>query len=292
MSSLLCRPLYHHLFPNRRIHSHITSPPLLNSIPFISLSKVTQMTSNSKPVESKCLLSGLAPLEAILLDIDGTLCDSDPIHYYVFREMLQEIGFNNGVPITEEFFIEKISGKHNSDIGGALFPDWDHERAMKFMDDKEAMFRRLIPQQLEAVNGLHKLCKWIEDRGLKRAAVTNSPRANAELMISILGLTDFFQTLIVGSECDRAKPFPDPYLKALELVKASPEHTFVFEDSASGIRAGVAAGMPVIGLTTRNPENLLKDAGACLLIKDFEDPELWTILEELDRSSKERRTDA
>lgn len=117
---------------------------------------------------SKCPFSKLAPLEAILFDIDGTLCDSDPIHYYAFREMLQEvwlldeyyfggnrrafcsdnksnlvqIGFNNGVPITEEFFVEKISGKFNEDIGRALFPDGDHERAAKFMDDKEAMFRR------------------------------------------------------------------------------------------------------------------------------------------------------
>lgn len=34
----------------------------------------------------------LAPLEAVLFDIDGTLCDSDPLHYYAFREMLQEVG--------------------------------------------------------------------------------------------------------------------------------------------------------------------------------------------------------
>lgn len=88
---------------------------------------------------------------------------------------------------------------------------------------------RLASEQLKAVDGLHKLCKWIEERGLKRAAVTNAPRANAELMISILGLTDFFQFLVVGSECERAKPFPDPYLEALNFLKASPNHTFVFE---------------------------------------------------------------
>lgn len=82
---------------------------------------------------------------------------------------------------------------------------------------------------MKAVNGLHKLCKWIEDHGIKRAAVTNAPRPNAELMISLLGLTDFFQLVVVGSECERAKPFPDPYLKALEVLNLSREHTFVFE---------------------------------------------------------------
>lgn len=38
-------------------------------------------------------LASVAPLEAILFDIDGTLADSDPIHYYAFREMLQEVFF-------------------------------------------------------------------------------------------------------------------------------------------------------------------------------------------------------
>ncbi|KAJ1693532.1 hypothetical protein LUZ63_010230 [Rhynchospora breviuscula] len=234
--------------------------------------------------ESMEAFSKLAPVEAVLFDLDGTICDSDPIHYYAFREMLQEVGFNNGEPITEEFFSEYISGKHNPDIGNFLFPDWDHNKYMKFMDDKEALFRSLAKDQLEPVNGLHKLCKWIEDQGLKRAAVTNAPRANAELMISKLGLADFFQFLVIGSECERAKPFPDPYLKGLELLGASPDHAFVFEDSASGIRAGVAAGMPVVGLITRNPEQVLKDAGGSLLIQDYEDLNLWNMLHELEPS--------
>ncbi|TVU31610.1 hypothetical protein EJB05_23305 [Eragrostis curvula] len=241
-------------------------------------------------------LSKVAPLEAILFDIDGTLCDSDPIHFLAFRDLLQQlavsdarivvagvfqVGFNDGVPITEEFYSAKISGGHNDDLARALFPDMDFEKAMKFMDDKEALFRKLAVGQLQAVDGLHDLCRWIEGHNLKRAAVTNAPRANAEFMLSQLGLTDFFPVLVIGSECARAKPFPDPYLKGLELIGASPQHTIIFEDSASGVRAGVAAGMPVVGLTTRNPEKVLSDAGARLLIKDFGDPKLLSVLEEI-----------
>ncbi|KAF3449504.1 hypothetical protein FNV43_RR10232 [Rhamnella rubrinervis] len=188
-------------------------------------------------MESFCKspLLGLAPLEAVLFDVDGTLCDSDPIHHYAFREMLQEIGFNGGVPITEEFFIENIAGRHNDDIARRLFPD-DIPRGLKFAEDKEAMFRRLVKEQLKPIDGLYRLKKWIEDRGLKRAAVTNAPRPNADLM-----------------------------------------------DSVSGIKAGVAAGMPVIGLATRNPENVLVEAKPTFLIKDYNDPKLWEALEELDK---------
>ncbi|KAK9121573.1 hypothetical protein Syun_019190 [Stephania yunnanensis] len=237
--------------------------------------------SNSH-AEERCSLSEISPLEAILFDVDGTLCDSDPIHFDVFREMLPEFGFNGGVPITEEFYVENIAGKHNDEMCSILFPNWDHERAHKFAEEKEARFRKLAPERLVPVDGLYKLRKWIEDRGLKRGAVTNAPRPNTELMISHLGLSDFFQTVVLGSECERAKPFPDPYLKGLQELKASPSHTLVFEDSASGIKAGVAAGLPVIGITTRNPPHTLLEAGATFLIKDYYDPKLWKALEELE----------
>lgn len=87
----------------------------------------------------------------------------------------------------------------------------------------------MAKEQIKPINGLDKLTKWIKDRGLRRAAVTNAPRENAEMMISLLGLSDFFEYVIIGSDCERAKPFPEPYLKALELLKVSKDHTFICE---------------------------------------------------------------
>lgn len=56
----------------------------------------------------------------------------------------------------------------------------------------------MAKDKLKPVNGLYKLKKWVEDRGLKRAAVTNAPRENAELMISALGLSEFFEYVVLG----------------------------------------------------------------------------------------------
>ncbi|XP_052208957.1 haloacid dehalogenase-like hydrolase domain-containing protein Sgpp [Diospyros lotus] len=242
------------------------------------------ISSGENSSDSTSPLARLAPLEAILFDVDGTLCDSDPFHYQAYCELLPQIGFNDGKPITEEYYIKYISGKHNEDMATFFFPD-DHQRGLKLTEDKEALFRRLAKDKLKPVKGLYKLKKWVEDHGLKRAAVTNAPRENAELMISTLGLSDFFDVVILGSECEHAKPFPDPYLKALDVLKVSKDHTFIFEDSVSGIKAGVAAGMPVVGLTTGNPEHLLMEAKPAFLIKDFEDPKLWAALNELDRKA-------
>lgn len=88
---------------------------------------------------------------------------------------------------------------------------------------------RLAAEQLEPAKGLHKVLKWIEEHGLKRAAVTSAPRPNAELLISMLGLSDFFEIVVLGDECERQKPFPDSYLKALQALGVSDKHTFVFE---------------------------------------------------------------
>lgn len=267
------RPLLRNLSAKSRAFSpRITDPLHYYSNPLL------QSTDSS--------LGSIAPLEAILFDIDGTLCDSDPIHFYSWREMLQEVGFNGGEPITEEFYVKDMSGKHNEQLFPLLFPNWDNERAMKFVDDKETMFRRLAVEHLKPVAGLDKLCKWVEDRGLKRAAVTNAPRTNAELMLSIIGLGEFFEHLIIGIECERAKPFPDPYLKALQDLGVSSARAIIFEDSVSGIKSGVAAAMPVVGLSTRNPENLLSDAGASIVIKDFADSKLWTALETLEKKTE------
>jgi beta-phosphoglucomutase-like phosphatase (HAD superfamily) len=69
----------------------------------------------------------------------------------------------------------------------------------------------------------------VKKRGFRRAAVTNAPRPNAEQMIAAVGLTDFFEYLVIGNECERPKPFPDPYLKALKHFKVSAENAFAFE---------------------------------------------------------------
>ncbi|KAK8614186.1 hypothetical protein V6N13_122557 [Hibiscus sabdariffa] len=241
------------------------------------------MAAGESSVQSNKSTPDLAPLEAVLFDIDGTLCDSDPLHCIAFCEMFSEIGME--VP-DDEFVSKNIAGKHSDDIAAALFPD-DLPKGVKFLEDVEAKFRRLASENLPPIKGLYKLTKWIEDRGLKRAAVTNAPRQNAELMISKLGLQDFFDLVIAGSDCERAKPYPDPYLKALQLLNVSNNHTLVCEDSLPGIKAGVAAGMPVVGLTTTYPENLLREANPTILIKDYEDPKLWDYLEQLDREREE-----
>ncbi|CAM8991061.1 unnamed protein product [Rhodiola kirilowii] len=243
---------------------------------------------NLSPV-CKCSLISKAPVDAIFFDIDGTMIDSDLLHFRAFQELLLEVGYNGGVPIDEEFYVRDVCGKHNDLLGQFLFPQWDARKSTQFLANKEELFKKMAVKELKIVAGLDRMFKWIKDRGLKHAAVTNAPRPSAEFLLSRTGLGDKFETVVIGIEWGRPKPFPDPYLKALELLRVSNKRAFVFEDSIAGIKAGVAAGLPVVAVAIRNPPELLEEAGAVMTIRDYNDPKLWKALAELDKIAAEAK---
>lgn len=66
-----------------------------------------------------------------------------------------------------------------------------------------------------------------------------------------------------GDECEKGKPHPEPYLEGMKRVSATPDECVVFEDSPSGIKAAVAAGVKlIVGITTSHSEEALKSFGA------------------------------
>ena len=161
-----------------------------------------------------------ARLVAVLFDIDGTLFNSDSIHLSVFQELLAQEGFDEGRKISEDFFMERISGRSNQMITSDLFPSWDENERTAFVERKEARFRQQAAERLAslATPGLQRLLDTLQSEGVACSAVTNAPRANAELMLGAIGRQSFFRPLIIGDECSAAKPHPEPYLAAMRAL--------------------------------------------------------------------------
>jgi HAD superfamily hydrolase (TIGR01509 family) len=88
--------------------------------------------------------------------------------------------------------------------------------------------------KLQRMPGLTAFLQWLDSRQLRRAAVTNAPRDNTLMMLWALGLGDYFEAVVLGEECERAKPHPDPYLKGLQLLGLQPHEVIVIEDSPAG----------------------------------------------------------
>lgn len=99
-------------------------------------------------------------------------------------------------------------------------------------------------------------------------------------MLSSLGLTSFFEALVIGAECERAKPHPEPYLRGLAALGVSAADAIAFEDSPSGMAAAVAAGLPTFGLLTSQTREALDAAGAVACCADFRDAAIWATLGE------------
>lgn len=213
-------------------------------------------------------------LAAILFDLDGTLVNTDPIHYKVWQEILRDYGLE----IDEAFYKARISGRLNPVIIRDILPQLSLEEGQQFAEEKEARFRELAPS-LTPLPGLPEMLAWTDERGLKRAVVTNAPRKNAHFMLKVLGLTDTFATIVLAEEAEAGKPDPAPYHLALRYLDITPESTIAFEDSPSGIRSAVGAGICTIGIaSTHNPDNLC-EVGAEMAVPDFTSKLLWEWLE-------------
>jgi HAD superfamily hydrolase (TIGR01509 family) len=110
-------------------------------------------------------------------------------------------------------------------------------------------------------------------RRIPKAIASNAEPANVDFLLDRAGLRPYFDIIVDGHQVERPKPYPDISLRAAELLGAAPAECVVFEDSYSGVEAGVAAGMAVIGVTTTHA-NL---PGTRLTIDNFTsgDLEAW-----------------
>jgi HAD superfamily hydrolase (TIGR01509 family) len=209
-------------------------------------------------------------LKALLFDLDGTLANTDPIHRVIWQEVLKPHGYE----VDEAFYQQRISGRLNEDIVRDLLPQLYPDQEPQFSANKEARFRELAGQQLHPVAGLMPLLQWGQQQRLAMAVVTNAPRANAEFMLQTLGLADTFRPVILAGELPQGKPHPLPYQEALRQLGLQPEEAVVFEDSASGIRSAVGAGITTIGMATTHAPETLYQVGAALVVPDFTDERL------------------
>ena len=212
-------------------------------------------------------------LKAILFDLDGTLADTDSIHFAVWQDILVRFDLD----IDRAFYRQRISGRTNSKIIKDIIPQLSLEEAWKLATEKEETYRR-IANSLLPTPGLDRLVNLIESASIKKAVVTNAPEDNAIYMLKILRLTSTFPTVIMAKDAPPGKPDPAPYQLALSRLGVKSKDAIAFEDSAAGIRSAVGAGIYTIGITSSHPATNLLDAGASMAVKDFNDKQLWKLL--------------
>ena len=210
---------------------------------------------------------------ALLFDLDGTLLHSDHLHEEVFRMLFAE----RGKPFPPGFYMDQIHGRLNVDIFRDLLPEEADPEALS--REKEARFRDMLPENVPPMPGLGAVLDQARAQGVRMAVVTNAMRLNANAMLAAIGATEYFDAIIIGEECQRGKPHPEPYLTAMEALGASPETSIAFEDSPSGLQSARASGAFTVGVRSSLDASALIEAGAQATISDFTDPSLQVHLQ-------------
>jgi beta-phosphoglucomutase len=203
---------------------------------------------------------------ALIFDMDGVIVDSNPVH----RDAWEVYNRRLGIATTEEMQ-QRMYGKRNDQIiRGYMGEHLSDAEVFAHGAAKERLYRELIGPKLDAsiVPGLREfLARY---RGLPMAVASNAEPENLTFVIQAAGLASFFRVAVDGHQVSRPKPAPDVFLKAAEFLAVEPKHCIVFEDSYSGVQAGVAAGMRVVGLRTTHHEL----PGTAIAVDDFLAPEL------------------
>lgn len=224
---------------------------------------------------------------ALLFDLDGTLVDSDPEHLAAFQRVFAP----HGIKLDHSEYAANIMGASNELIASRYLSHLSLVEQAAALDAKEAAYRDGLGA-LEPILGALALLDYADRRGLKRAVVTNAPRANAEKVLAALGIEGRLPIVVIGGELARSKPDPLPYLTALERTGALAANSLAFEDSLSGVRAAAAAGLAVVGMTTTLDARTLIEAGATFAARNFTDPRIFELIEARINSGADERATA
>jgi beta-phosphoglucomutase len=194
------------------------------------------------PASPPELAAGLA----LIFDMDGVLLDSNPAH----REAWAAYARGFGLQTTPEM-LEWMYGRRNDEIVRGFFGEGLSEgEVVRRGAEKEKLYREMVGPRLEhmLVPGLRQ---FLDSYHLAPLAVaTNAEPENVAFLLDGAGLRRYFRVVVDGHQVSRPKPDPEIYLRAAEWLEIAPENAIVFEDSPSGVKAALAAGMRVIGLRT------------------------------------------
>jgi len=214
-------------------------------------------------------------LHGAIFDVDGVLVASP--HERAWREALA--GYADPRRFTTQFYQSCVAGKRRSDGAYATLKELDvpnaSECASEYAEKKQAIIDHLIETgQFEAFPDAVRFAAALRGAGLKLALASSSKNADAMLMRLSLPngrtLLSIFSADLSGHEVSKGKPDPELFLLAAEALAIPPAECVVIEDAPAGICAARDGGMASVGIARLEDDDLLKNAGADLVVNSLD----------------------
>lgn len=191
---------------------------------------------------------------AVIFDMDGVICHTNPYHSMAFREFFSK---RNLAP-TDAEFAEHMFGKSNSYIlSHFLRRKVEGRELLEMENEKESLFRELYGPNISPIAGITKFIDDLKENDVKIGVATSAPYANFELILSKVLIGKELGSVLTSEDVEKHKPDPEIYLKSAKNLGIDPENCIVFEDSYSGVSAALNAGMRVVGVLSSHTQEEL-----------------------------------
>ncbi|KRV50246.1 hydrolase [Wenjunlia vitaminophila] len=205
-------------------------------------------------------------LRAVLLDMDGTLVDTEGFWWDAEVEVFAELGHE----LRPEYRAE-VAGGPMTRVGAFLLRQTGaritYPELSRLVNDR---FAELIGRGVTLMPGAQRLLAELATYDVPIALVSASHRRIIDVVLQTLGSSRFAFSL-AGDEVENTKPHPEPYLTAARRMEAPPESCLVVEDTPTGVTSARSAGCQVLAVPSVAP---IDAAPGCTVVRSLEDVNL------------------
>jgi HAD superfamily hydrolase (TIGR01509 family) len=205
-------------------------------------------------------------IRAVLLDIDGTLIDSNDAHASAWIDALGEFGYD--VPFER---VRDLIGKG----GDKLLPEAtgiekDSERGKQLDKRRSEIFKRVYLPQLRPLPGAQRLLEHMHQQGLQLVVATSAKTEEMDALLEICGADGLIDARTSSEDAEKSKPDPDIIQAALQKAKVKPREALMLGDTPYDIEAAARQGVQSVALRSGgwDDESL---AGASAIYDDAAD---------------------
>ncbi|HBN53970.1 MAG TPA: HAD family phosphatase [Stenotrophomonas sp.] len=189
--------------------------------------------------------------QALIFDMDGLMLDSER----ALLGCLAQAGSAAGHELPDDFLLSLI-GSSDTFTRQRIAARIGASAVDALLQDSYARYDGLVAAGVPHRPGIIDLLDTLAAHGVPRAVATSTRRPLALRKLDSAGLLPYFEHVATSSDVAHAKPAPDIYLLAAAKLGVEPRHCLALEDSPTGVRAALAAGMTVIQV----PDLLQPDA--------------------------------